>query len=225
MKAMILAAGRGKRMGSLTDTTPKPLLKVKGQTLLENKLLAIKNAGIEDVVINVAYLGEQIQAFAGDGSRWGLNIQYSEEPEPLETGGGIAQALPLLGDEVFLAINADIWCDFLIRNLCLRQLQVNILGHLVMVKNPTQHPRGDFVLNEGGMLQQQSAGMALTYSGIALYHPDFIRNYPRVRNQFPLLEVFEYCMQHNQLSGEYFDGQWSDVGTPERLDQLNAPNH
>ena len=192
MKAMIMAAGRGKRMGTLTDNTPKPLLKVKGQTLLENKILAVKNAGITDIVINAAYLGEQIQKFAGDGSRWQVNIQYSCEPYPLETAGGIYRALPLLGDTPFLAVNADIWCDYSLKQLVGFTLPDRTLGHLVMVDNPQQHHRGDFLLqNDGLLMESADKAKTLTYSGIAVYHPDFMNTYPNCREQFQLLEVFQ----------------------------------
>jgi MurNAc alpha-1-phosphate uridylyltransferase len=222
MKAMILAAGRGARMGELTASTPKPLLTVGGITLLENKIRLLADAGITDIVINVAYCGEQIQAFAGDGSRWQVSIQYSVEKEPLETGGGIAHALPLLGDKTFLAINADIWCDFSLRQLSQQALASSVLGHLVMVDNPAQHQSGDFGISKNGFIVVgNSDNKKFTFSGIAFYHPDLIANYPRKRERFPLLEVFHYAIEKKQLSGEYYAGLWNDVGTPQRLKQLN----
>jgi len=222
MKAMILAAGRGQRMGGLTANTPKPLLTVKGQSLLENKIELLKQAGIVDLVINVAYLGEQIQQFAGDGSRWQVNIQYSVEPEPLETGGGIYRALPLLGDSPFLAINADIWCDYPLQTLANYLLPKNTLGYLVMVDNPRQHQQGDFQLADDGLLVVANGSEnTLTFSGIAIYHPDFIRTYPNRRERFQLLEVYQYWIAKQQLRGEYYQGVWNDIGTPERLASVN----
>jgi len=222
MKAMILAAGRGTRMGELTRKQPKPLLQVKGITLLEDKIQRLKAVGIEDIVINVAYLGKQIQAFAGDGSRWGVNVQYSEEYEPLETAGGINRALPLLGDKPFIAVNADIYCEYNFDMLVEHALPRQVLGHLVMVNNPQQHSAGDFSLTSESLLSN-SGGMSarLTYSGIALYHPDFIKGYPKRREQFPLLEVFQFYITKHQLSGEHFRGAWDDIGTPERLAAIN----
>ena len=221
---MILAAGRGMRMGELTLNKPKPLLEVNGQTLLENKIMLLKAAGVTEIVVNLAYLGEQIREFAGDGSRWQVNIQYSVEPEPLETAGGIAHALPLLGDDVFLAINADIWCDYPLGNLVQTKLQAGVLGHLVMVANPSQHANGDFSLDEHQMIEQASNSGAFTYSGIALYNPDIIRTYPKCRECFPLLEVFQYRIARKELSGEFYPGFWNDVGTPERLRQVSQHN-
>lgn len=221
MKAFIFAAGRGERMGVLTQNTPKPLLKVHHQTLLENKIVSLKAAGVTDIIINVAYLGEQIQTFAGAGDKWGVNIQYSKEPQPLETGGGLAHALPLLGENEFVVINADIWCDYPLSQIIEKNLKQNCLGHLVMVDNPPHHPEGDFSLQKNGLLQLNGEGKRLTFSGIARYHPDLIREYPKVRTIFPLVEAFHFFMDSKRLSAEYYGGYWNDIGTPDRLESIN----
>ena len=221
-KAMILAAGRGQRMGSLTAVTPKPLLNVKGQTLLENKILMLKSVGIDDIVINLAYLGEQIQQFAGDGSRWQVNIQYSVESTPLETGGGIYRALPLLGDKPFIVINADIYCDYPLQELMNYSLSPSAQGCLVLVNNPAQHAEGDFGLQDNGaVINPAASNSTFTFSGIGLYRPEMILSYPKRRDRFPLLELLQFHIARQQLYGIYYDGKWNDVGTPERLNVLN----
>ncbi len=224
MRSMILAAGRGERMRPLTDTTPKPLLEAGGQTLIEYHLQALKRAGIEEVVINHAWLGEKIEALLGTGERHGLHIRYSPEaPTALETAGGIIQALPLLGDEPFLVVNGDIWTDYPFERL---PDQPEGLAHLVMVDNPPQHPEGDFVLSRG-QLRPEGPGPRLTFSGIGVYRPELFAGLaPGVR---PLAPLLVEAMAQGQVSGEHYQGQWSDVGTPERLEalrrQLATPEH
>ncbi len=215
MRSMILAAGRGERMRPLTDTTPKPLLEAGGQTLIEYHLQALRRAGIEQVVINQAWLGDKIEAFLGDGSRYGLHIRYSPEaPVALETAGGIIQALPQLGDEPFLVVNGDIWTDYPFENL---PAEPEGLAHLVMVDNPFQHPEGDFIL-EQGQLSAAEDGPQLTFSGIGVYRPELFAGLAAgVR---PLAPILVEAMGRGQISGEHHAGQWSDVGTPERLDAL-----
>lgn len=215
MKAMILAAGRGERMRPLTDVTPKPLLKVGDKTLIEFSLENLANAGFYDVVINVAYLGRQIVSFCGDGSRWGLSIQYSDEGETaLETAGGIAKALPLLGDQPFLVINADVICDYPLARL--RGIEFD-LAHLVMIPNPPHHPAGDFSIKPNGLLVEGGDG-ALTFSGIGLYHPKLFDGV--TAEPLKLRPVLNRAMSENRVSGEPYDGLWLDIGTPERLQSL-----
>ncbi len=218
MRAMILAAGRGERMRPLTDFTPKPLLEVAGKPLLEYHLEALAKVGIRQVVINHAWLGEKIEQVMGDGQRYGLSISYSPEQEGgLETAGGIIQALPLLGDEPFMVINGDIWCDFPFEHL---PEQPKGLAHLVMVANPEHNPEGDFVLDDGWL--KLNGGEKLTYSGIAVFRPEFFAGLKPGRAALaPLLK--QYITQ-GKVSGEYFDGQWCDVGTPQRLADLNKEN-
>ncbi|MEE4296522.1 MAG: nucleotidyltransferase family protein [Wenzhouxiangella sp.] len=215
MKAIILAAGRGERLRPLTDQTPKPLIEVGGQPLIAHHLHHLASAGIDQVVINLAWLGQQIRDAVGDGCQFGLQVSYSAEPEgALETAGGIIQALPLLGDEPFVMISADVYCDFSLERLC--EMQLNHLGHLVMVDNPSHHPEGDFGLDEGGQLNRGQA--ALTFSGIALLHPGLFTGWPPGRRA--LRPVLEKALGAGQLTGEHHTGLWSDIGTIERLDDI-----
>lgn len=217
MKAMILAAGLGQRMRPLTDHLPKPLLEVGGKPLLQYHLEALQVAGVENVIINLAYLGDKIRAFVGDGSRFGLQVEYSVEPEPLETGGALLRALPLLGAESFLLINGDVWSEFSLASLIHRKLSPSQLGHLVLVPNPDFHPAGDFALADNGFLINDINTDRYTFAGISLLSPEIIRSYPDARDKFPLGEVLRYGINQKKLTGEVFAGRWSDVGTPERL--------
>ena len=215
MKAMILAAGRGERMRPLTDTVPKPLLRIGGQTLIERHVHALARAGITELVINHAYLGEQIVQALGDGDAYGVRIGYSPETGgSLETGGGIMNALPLLGVEPFLVVNGDIWTDFPFAAL---PSQPDGLAHLVMVANPENHPQGDFSLSEGRLSQRGPA--MLTFSGIGVYRPELFAGC--TPGAFPLAPVLRTAMDAGQVSGEHYTGSWFDVGTPERLDAVN----
>ena len=215
MKAMILAAGRGERMRPLTDTTPKSLLRIGGQTLIERHVHALARAGITELVINHAYLGEHIVAALGDGDAYGVSIRYSPETDgSLETGGGIMNALPLLGVDPFLVVNGDIWTDFPFDDL---PSQPGGLAHLVMVENPENHPEGDFSLSEGRLSQQGPA--MLTFSGIGVYRPELFAGCSP--GAFPLASVLRKTMDAGQVSGERYTGSWFDVGTPERLDAVN----
>jgi len=241
MRAFILAAGEGKRMQPLTHSTPKPLLKVGGRALLEWHLLALRDAGITNIVINVAYLGQQIIDFCGDGSRWGVSIDVSPELQPLETAGGIINALGLLGTAPFLLISADIYCPFPFHTLTQRALPKGA-AHIVLVENPAHNPRGDFQLahdrvttlpafdTQAATAPQatQSAqthatrdplGKALTYSGIGIYDPQFFA--PFQPGFQPLRPFMESACLNGRLSGEQWSGVWEDVGTPQRLEQLN----
>jgi len=214
---MILAAGRGERMRPLTDCTPKPLLQVAGQPLIEHHIKALVQAGFKELVINHAHLGDQIEAALGDGERWNISILYSPEPAgALETGGGIFQALPLLGDEPFVVINGDIWTDF---NLARLRCSKHNLAHLVLVDNPAHNPQGDFILSSTGLCSE-GAGKRLTFSGIGLYHPALFADCKP--GAFPLAPILKAAMAQGRVSGEHYTGKWVDVGTPQRLDELNT---
>ena len=215
MKAMILAAGRGERMRPLTDTTPKPLLTVGGKALIEHHIEAVARAGIHDIVINHAWLGEQIEQHLGDGSRFNVRIQYSRElGKALETGGGIFKALPLLGEEPFLVINGDIFTDIDIASL---PSHIDGLAHLILVNNPEHNLGGDFALVNGKV---QSTGLTmLTFSGIGVYRPELFAGCQP--GAFPLAPLLRQAMVQGQVTGSHFQGLWLDIGTPERLAQLN----
>jgi len=215
MRAMILAAGRGERMRPLTDRTPKPLLRVGGRALIEHHLLSLRNAGFGQVVINNAHLGHQIRGFIGDGSQWGLQVTHScEPPGALETGGGIAKALPLLGTEPFLVISGDVWCEYDLTHLPKVGGQ---LAHLILVSNPAHHPSGDFCLQ--GSIVSLHGENRLTYSGIAVLHPDLFSDCPK--GAFPLSMLLRKAIGLGAVSGEHFRGGWADVGTPDRLRALD----
>lgn len=220
MKAMILAAGRGERMRPLTDTIPKPLLKVAGKMLIEYHILALAKAGITELVINIAWLGEQIKTALGDGSKYAVQIQYSDEGgQALETAGGIINALPLLGGDdgnaPFVVVNGDIWCDYDFSNL---PAQPEGLAHLIMVDNPQHHPEGDFALHDSGHLTTEGEDK-LTFSGIGVYHPDLFANL--AVTVLPLAPLLHNAIQQGKVTGEHYQGQWLDIGTPERLSELN----
>jgi len=213
MKAMILAAGRGERMRPLTDKTPKSLLRVAGRSLIEHHLDALADAGIQDIVINTAWLGRQIRDTLGNGHRFGVAIKYSDEGETaLETGGGICHALSLLGTEPFWIVNGDVWCDYAFS----ASLAADDLAHLVLVPNPAHNPAGDFVLAEN-RITNAAAGRN-TYSGIALLRPGLLDG--QQPGVFPLAPILRRAADADRLSGELFAGEWSDVGTPERLETL-----
>ncbi len=221
MKAMILAAGLGKRMRPLTDKTPKPLLRVGGKPLIVYHLEKLRALGIGEVVINVSYLGEKIVKALGDGDEWNLQIQYSIEDEPLETGGAILQALPRLGDEPFLLINGDVWTDYQFAQLTQSPLMDSSLARLILVPNPGHNTQGDFSLFEGRLLHNTQVDAGYTFSGLSLMHPDLIGCYSERRQTFPLREAFDDAIAHDRLEGELYQGQWWDIGTPERLAELD----
>ena len=213
-RAMILAAGRGERMRPLTDHTPKPLLLADGKPLIEYHLEALARAGIRDIVVNHAHLGDQIEAFLGDGSRWGVSISFSEEPAgALETGGGIFNALPLLGRGCFIVVNGDIWADY---DFSKSECAKDKLAHLVLVDNPEHHPEGDFQLKEG--LVTEGRENCLTFSGIGIYRPELFEGC--TRGAFPLAPLLRSAMVRGEVSGEYHQEAWVDVGTPGRLEEL-----
>ncbi|MGE8406688.1 MAG: N-acetylmuramate alpha-1-phosphate uridylyltransferase MurU [Pseudomonas sp.] len=215
MKAMILAAGKGERMRPLTLHTPKPLVPVAGVPLIEYHLRALAAAGFTEVVINHAWLGQQIEEHLGDGSRWGLSIRFSAEGEPLETGGGIFKALPLLGDQPFVLVNGDIWTDYDFSRL--RQPS-SALAHLVLVDNPGHHGAGDFRLDAGQVADGAGASDTLTYSGIAVIDPALFAGCEP--GAFKLAPLLRAAMASGQVSGEHFSGHWVDVGTLERLAEV-----
>jgi len=219
MKAMILAAGRGKRMGNLTLNSPKPLLKVKGRCLIDWHLIKLSEAGFKDIVINVAYLSKEIIDFVGDGSNWKLNISISEEEQALETAGGIKKAIKHLGDEPFAVINADIFSDYNYKNLKNRSLQKKSIGHLVLVNNPEHNLKGDFGIMDDGILTMNSE-RPMTFSGIAIYDPKFFSELTE-GNKIKLAPILEIAINKKCIQGELFEGLWSDVGTPERLNMIN----
>ena len=214
MRAMILAAGRGARMRPLTDHVPKPMLKVVNKPLLQYHVEALVAAGFTDLVINHARFGEQVESYFGDGNRFGVSIHYSPEGDnPLETGGGIKKALPLLGHAPFLVVNGDVWTDYDFSKL---QLADDKLAHLLLVNNPQHHPEGDFALINGCI--ENHGKQMLTYSGVGVFSPDLFENIPDLA--FPLGPVLrERCIKPC-ISGEHYSGTWLDIGTPERLAQL-----
>jgi len=220
VKAMILAAGRGERMRPLTDHTPKPLLPVAGRPLIVHHLEALRAAGIVEVVINTSHLAEQLPAVLGDGRRWGMRIAWSlEPPEALETGGGIFQALPLLGTEPFIVINGDVWTDYPLARWTERPLTPSGLAHLVLVDNPPHHPGGDFALLGDGRVAE-SGTPRWTFSGISMLRPELFSGCEPGR--FPLGPLLRRTMATGKVSGEHYRGGWRDIGTPQRLAELDA---
>jgi len=217
MKAMILAAGRGERLRPHTDITPKPLIQVGKHRLIEYHLINLAKAGLKDVVINISWLADQIREALGDGSNYSLNITYSDEgAEALETAGGIINALPYLGDESFIVINGDIWCDYDLTRLMNRNLEYE--AHLVLVNNPEHNTEGDFALEDD--MIKNTGDEKLTYSGIGLYTQDFFaETKPGKKALAPILRKKS---ELNKVSGEIYNGQWVDIGTIERLAQLRS---
>jgi MurNAc alpha-1-phosphate uridylyltransferase len=216
MKAMLLAAGRGERMRPITDSLPKPLLQVGDRALIAWHLAALARAGIREVVINVSWHGQQLRTALGDGREFGVHISWSDEgPVPLETGGGILRAVPLLGPGPFLVVNGDVWTDVDFGRLGLAS---GAHAHLVLVANPPHHPHGDFGL-EGDLVVERAA-QRLTYSGIGVYRPEFFAGCTDER--FPLLPVLQRAIAARLVRGELHRGEWCDVGTPERLARLRA---
>ncbi|MEZ5452395.1 MAG: nucleotidyltransferase family protein [Thiothrix sp.] len=216
MKAMILAAGHGTRMRPLTDHTPKPLLLAGGKPLIVWHIEKLARAGFRDIVINLAWLGWKIPQALGDGSRWDVRLHYSDEQQEgaLETAGGIIKALPLLGSEPFLVVNGDVWCDYPCLPLTLAN---NDLAHLVLVNNPTHHPQGDFALPEQRVLD--AGEPRYTFSGIGYYRPQLFAGLPYGKR--PLAPLLREVMAQEKVSGELFSGDWRDIGTPERLTELD----
>ena len=220
MMAMLLAAGRGERMRPLTDHTPKPLLEAGGKPLIVWHIEKLVRTGITELVINHAHLGAQIEAALGNGSRFGAYIQYSPEARALETAGGIANALPLLGGEPFAVVNSDIFCDYDFAHLAERAAALQASGdaaHLVLVDNPEHHPAGDFSLQDGRVTDTVTK---LTFSGIGIYQPSLFSHIPR-GGIAPLAPLLRAQIALGKVSGEHHQGLWVDVGTPERLAELD----
>lgn len=221
MKAMILAAGRGERMRPLTDHVPKPLVPLAGQTLIEHAVSALRRAGVTDLVVNLGYRGQQIRERLGNGEALGVQIRYSDEGDPaLETGGGVFRALDLLGEEPFLLVNADVWSEFDLGVLSRRaeQMPDRDLAHLVLVPNPEHRMQGDFALVGDRVLN--TGDPTLTFSGLSVLRPELFCLCEDGR--FPLAPLLRHAAACGQMSGERFDGRWSDVGTPGRLAELEA---
>lgn len=228
MKAMLFAAGRGERMRPLTDATPKPLLPVCGKPLIAWQLERLAAAGIREVVVNTSHLAEQFPDALGDGSRWGLRLHLLYEgPGPLETGGGILNALPRLGDAPFLVVNGDVWCDV---DLATLPKEPEGLAHLVMVDNPPQHPHGDFALDAQGLLRRQGEPR-LTYAGIGVFRPAVLEGWQHIAEpaparpgeapRFKLAPLLFAAADRGLLRGQHHAGEWVDVGTRERLAELD----
>jgi MurNAc alpha-1-phosphate uridylyltransferase len=221
--AMILAAGKGERMRPLTDYTPKPLLPVAGKPLILWHLEKLIKAGFDPIVINHAHLGSHIEEVLGDGDAFGIEIRYSREGEPLETAGGIATALPLIGTDVFAVINGDIFCDydFGLLGAVMEKVQTGgLLAYLVLVDNPLHHPQGDFMLKQGRVRDRMQNDAALTYSGIAVFHRDLFADI-EAGKKAPLAPLLREAMRLGKVGGEHYTGRWVDVGTPERLWELD----
>ena len=217
---MILAAGRGERMRPLTDHTPKPLLQAGGKPLIVWHIERLVRAGITDLIINHAHLGEQLENTLGDGSRYGAHISYSPEGTALETAGGIAYAFPLLGDEVFAVVNGDVYCDYDFSQLPVLATQMREdMAHLVMVNNPIHHPKGDFTLQTNRIIPLASP--TLTFSGIGLYKPTLFTAIPR-GSKAPLAPLLREQIALGKVGGTHHRGTWVDVGTPQRLSELDA---
>lgn len=218
---MILAAGVGERMRPLTEHTPKPLLRVADVPLIEHLIRRLAASGLRELVVNVSHLGEQIVEYCGDGSAWGVAIAYSHEQTPLETAGGVLQALPLLGDAPFLVANADVWIDYPFARLVAASLRPEESARLVMVDNPPQHPAGDFLLDDDGWIRVLAPGAAgCTYAGVGLFTPAFFSALSPGKT--PLRPLLDAAIARGALGGERHVGQWHDVGTPERLRALDV---
>ena len=223
MKAMILAAGRGERMRPLTDHCPKPMLFAGGKPLIVWHIERLARAGIRELVINHAHLGHMLEERLGDGSEWGVSIRFSPETEALETAGGIANALPLLGDAPFLVVNGDVYCALDYATFVARALMrftQGRLAHIALVDNPPHHPEGDFALDASGQVLADG-GSRLTFSGIGVYRPSLFAAVER-GSKARLAPLLHTAIRNNQLSGEHFRGRWEDIGTPERLAALDA---
>lgn len=217
VRAILLAAGRGERLRPLTDTLPKPLVEVAGKPLIVYHLEALARAGIRDVVINLSWLGQKIRAALGDGSRFGVQIAYSEEgPVPLETGGGIHRALPLLGTAPFLVVNSDVWTDMDFGRVL--TLEEGADARLMLAPNPPHHPRGDFGL-EADLVVERAAGR-FTYTGIGIYRPELFAGC--APGKFPLLPLLQRAIAARRLRGELYRGEWLDIGSADRLASLDA---
>ena len=218
--ALILAAGLGERMRPLTDTTPKPLLEVHGKPLIVHHIEKLAAAGVNYIAINTSHLADQFPDVLGDGSRWGVRLRYSYEgPTPLETGGGMLKALPLLGNDPFIVVSADIWSDI---DYAALPWQPNGVAHLVMVPNPDFHPKGDFALLDGELHDEDAPASAqrLTFGNVGIYRPEIVAG--EAPGKFKLAPMYRRAIGQRKLSGERYDGFWRNVGNPAQLEQLRA---
>ena len=217
---MILAAGRGERLRPLTDSCPKPLIKIAGIPLIEHHIQKLAKAGIKDIVINLAWLGEQIKAYLGNGEKWQVNISYSEETEgALETAGGIIKALPLLGCEPFLVVNGDIYCDY---DFCsMPDLASQVDAHLWLIKNPEHNLDGDFSVQKGMLANKTADTTNFTFSGMAIYRPEFFSQQVNIEQKLPLAPMLRAGAENKKISATVSECFWVDVGTQERLTKLN----
>ena len=219
MKAFILAAGEGRRMRPLTESIPKPLIEVAGKPLILHHIEKLRAVGVTDIVINARWLAQRLKDSLGDGAEHGVSIQWSEETEKLETGGGIRNALNRLDEEPFLLISGDVWCEISFANLVARSLGEN-LGHLVLVENPEHNPKGDFGLRGEKISKSVLDLVAYTYSGIGILSPKLFLKYRRHERCLPLVRLLADAIDDGLLTGELYSGSWCDVGTPERLRAL-----
>jgi MurNAc alpha-1-phosphate uridylyltransferase len=218
MRAMILAAGRGERMRPLTDSAPKPLLRVGGKALIEYHIEALARAGVQDLVINLAWKGSLLREALGEGQRYGLRLHYSDEgSEALETGGGVFKALALLGDSPFIVVSGDIWTDYPMRELFELPRGAD-MAHFVMVPNPSFHLRGDFSLQDGRITEAPAP--RYTYANIGVFTAKFFSECEPGR--FPLVPIMRRWIRENRVSGELYEGEWRNIGTPAQLAELDA---
>lgn len=217
-KAMILAAGRGERMKPLTDTIPKPLLEVGQKPLIVWHIEKLANTGFKEIIINIAHLGSKIPEALGDGSKWGVKLLYSDEQKEgaLESAGGIVKALPLFGNEPFLVVNGDVWCDYEFDNNF--ELDDGILAHLILVPNPNHNQKGDFALKD--IMLSSEGSKKYTFSGIGYYSPNLFKWLEYGKRG--LGDVLREAMMFDAVSGELYNGIWHDIGTPERLEEVNG---
>lgn len=222
MKAMIFAAGEGRRMRPLTLATPKPLLRIGELSMLEHLVRRLISAGVTELVMNVSYLADQIITALGNMELEGISVHVSVEEYCLETGGGLVRALPYLGSEPFLLLNADVWSELNFVDLIAHGLPDGRLAHLVLVESPEHNHRGDFVIEHCGRVRRRQASDephdCLTFAGISVIHPDLIHRYASSEEIFPLRDLFYAAIDDDAISGEFYPGFWSDVGTPDRLD-------
>lgn len=222
MKAMILAAGFGERLRPLTNDTPKPLLKIGTKPLIQYHVERLASAGVRELVINTSWLGDQIESFLGDGSRFGVSIAWSREVEPLDTGGGIRRALPLLGSDPFLVINGDIWTNYPLALLVEREWSEEIDAHLVLVPNPEHNLKGDFTLDSQHCVRYPLGNdERATFSGMSVMRPEMFALFSSASEKFPLRDVLAGSINGGYVTGEVFHDTWWDVGTVERLQALN----
>lgn len=232
MRAMILAAGRGERMRPLTDALPKPLLRAGGRPLIVWHLLRLSRAGFHDVVINHAWQGHKLEQALGDGRQYGLRLHYSAESAALETAGGIAHALPLLGDAPFLVVNGDVWCDWQPERARAQARALHAQGDLawlLLADNPAHHPQGDFLLDDGGRVLDpdqarpvtSGTNTRLTFTGIGVYHPALFAGVP-AGQPAALAPLLRQAMRQGNVIGAHYNGEWLDIGTPARLADLDA---